>query len=303
MSPEAEAAYAATYAAAYAAATAESAEDLTAPVPAPTVATTETSTKPTAADPIDDDEIIDAPGGPKGYKFRPVQGKLALVRKEPKLAPFENLIYNRYMRYENRYHEITNKEGSLEAFGDSYKTYGLHPDPAAGAGAVRYVEWAPSAKRVSLMGDFNDWKPWEYNGVRDGDPETGEGTTGTWTVSIPASAGLKHGMQVRVVMETEDGRQFDRIPAWIQSIAPCSQEDCGVYHNGIYYDPPEGEKHAWKHEKPRKKPKHLRIYEAHVGMSSEEERHGTYREFADDVLPRIKKLGYNTVQMMVGILI
>ena len=74
----------------------------------------------------------------------------ALVRKEPKLAPYENLVYNRYMRYENRYHEITEKEGSLEAFGDSYKTYGLHPDPSGAPGAVRYVEYAPSAKRLSL---------------------------------------------------------------------------------------------------------------------------------------------------------
>ena len=40
------------------------------------------------------------------------------------------------------------------------------------------------------------------------------------------------------------------------------------------------------------------IYEAHVGMASEEGRVATYREFADNVLPRIKKAGYNTVQLM-----
>ena len=228
----------------------------------------------------------------------------ALVRKEPKLAPYENLVYNRYMRYENRYHEITEKEGSLEAFGDSYKTYGLHPDPSGAPGAVRYVEYAPSAKRLSLMGDFNDWEPWVYNGVCEGaadpDPETGEGGssgTGKWTVSIPASAGVRHGSQVRVVMETEDGRVIDRIPSWIQAIAPCSDEGAN-YHNGIYHDPPPETKHAWLHAKPVTKPKSLRIYEAHVGMSSEEHRYGTYREFADEVLPRVAQLGYNTVQLM-----
>jgi 1,4-alpha-glucan branching enzyme len=41
-----------------------------------------------------------------------------------------------------------------------------------------------------------------------------------------------------------------------------------------------------------------RIYEAHVGMAREEERIGTYAEFAQDVLPRIAALGYNAVQLM-----
>jgi 1,4-alpha-glucan branching enzyme len=42
----------------------------------------------------------------------------------------------------------------------------------------------------------------------------------------------------------------------------------------------------------------LRIYEAHVGMASAEGRVATYREFARDVLPRIRALGYNCVQLM-----
>ena len=36
-------------------------------------------------------------------------------------------------------------------FADSYKTYGLHPDPRGAPGDVRYVEYAPGAKRLSLM--------------------------------------------------------------------------------------------------------------------------------------------------------
>ena len=43
--------------------------------------------------------------------------------------------------------------------------------------------------------------------------------------------------------------------------------------------------------------KPLRVYEAHVGMASEELRVGTYREFARDVLPRVKALGYTCVQV------
>ena len=42
----------------------------------------------------------------------------------------------------------------------------------------------------------------------------------------------------------------------------------------------------------------LYIYETHIGMSSEEGKVSTYLEFAKDVLPRIKKMGYNTIQIM-----
>ena len=42
----------------------------------------------------------------------------------------------------------------------------------------------------------------------------------------------------------------------------------------------------------------LFIYEAHVGMALEDGRVGTYREFADYILPVIQKAGYNTIQLM-----
>jgi 1,4-alpha-glucan branching enzyme len=46
------------------------------------------------------------------------------------------------------------------------------------------------------------------------------------------------------------------------------------------------------------KPESPRIYEAHVGMSGQEPCVSTYRDFADNVLPRIKANNYNTVQLM-----
>jgi len=52
-----------------------------------------------------------------------------------------------------------------------------------------------------------------------------------------------------------------------------------------------------KHKAPPPPPS-LLVYEAHVGMATEEERTGTYREFAENVLPRVKDLGYNTIQLM-----
>ena len=68
-------------------------------------------------------------------------------------------------------------------------------------------------------------------------------------------------------------------------------------YNRIYYDPPPKDKHEFKYPRP-KHPKSLRIYEAYVGMSSVEPKINTYVEFRDDVLPCVKDLGYNAVQLM-----
>ncbi|MCP4294875.1 MAG: 1,4-alpha-glucan-branching enzyme, partial [Proteobacteria bacterium] len=54
----------------------------------------------------------------------------------------------------------------------------------------------------------------------------------------------------------------------------------------------------WKNESPAHKIKSPLIYEAHIGMGTEEHKVGSFREFKDQVLPRIKKEGYNTLQLM-----
>ena len=46
-----------------------------------------------------------------------------------------------------------------------------------------------------------------------------------------------------------------------------------------------------------KRPASLRVYECHVGISSYEGKVNTYLDFADNVLPRIQKLGYNSIQV------
>lgn len=42
----------------------------------------------------------------------------------------------------------------------------------------------------------------------------------------------------------------------------------------------------------------MKIYESHIGIATPDPRVGTYTEFADNVIPRIKKQGYNAVQLM-----
>lgn len=66
----------------------------------------------------------------------------------------------------------------------------------------------------------------------------------------------------------------------------------------MYWNPPEEWKYKWEHTAHPPRPHSLRIYECHVGMSSNDPCVASYDYFTDWVLPRIKKLGYSAIQIM-----
>lgn len=56
--------------------------------------------------------------------------------------------------------------------------------------------------------------------------------------------------------------------------------------------------YKFKHAKPTWENKNLKVYETHIGMSGIEPKVHTFTEFKNDVIPRVKDLGYNTIQIM-----
>lgn len=89
--------------------------------------------------------------------------------------------------------------------------------------------------------------------------------------------------------------RIERLPAWIKRVT----QDLSVSpaYDARFWNPPADQKYTFKNSRP-KKLECLRIYEAHVGISTPELRVGTYKEFTNDTLPRIHKLGYNAIQLM-----
>ena len=96
-------------------------------------------------------------------------------------------------------------------------------------------------------------------------------------------------------MIVNSGERIERIPAWIQRVT----QDLKVspVYEARFWNPPPEERYKFKHPRPPT-PRSLRIYEAHVGISTSEYRVGTYKEFTRDTLPRIRDLGYNVIQLM-----
>lgn len=96
-------------------------------------------------------------------------------------------------------------------------------------------------------------------------------------------------------MVIPSGERIERLPTWIRRVT--QELSVSPVYDARFWNPPEGEIYKPKHKAPPK-PKSLRIYEAHVGISTPEGRVGTYKEFTNDTLPRIAKLGYNAIQLM-----
>ncbi|MEM6765586.1 MAG: alpha amylase C-terminal domain-containing protein [Bacteroidota bacterium] len=211
--------------------------------------------------------------------------KLALVKDDPWLEPYEDDLEKRLNRFLSQKELITKEAGSLEKFAMAYAYLGLNYDKKKKG--WYYREWAPGATGLFLTGEFNNWN-------RESHPMT-KTPGGIWEIFLPDTAykdRLTHGSLVKVHIRSESG-QMDRIPAYIKKVIqdPVSKDFSGQ---------------VWE-EKPFKwtdttfSLKTLGapvIYEAHIGMAQETEGVGTYREFADVNLPRIQALGYNCLQLM-----
>ena len=208
--------------------------------------------------------------------------KPKLVQDDPWLEPHQGVIERRMEQFSEALAEIEKNSKSLAAYATGHKYVGIHFQPAANKWAVR--EWAPAAQSVSLIGDFNHWD-------REAHP-LALAKGGIWSLELPGDA-LAHGQKVKLHIVGADGSRRDRIPACIRRALqdPTTHDYCGQIWN-----PPHP--YAWKYEFNPASVTAPLIYESHVGMAGEEPRIHTYREFAETVLPRIAKAGYNTVQLM-----
>ncbi len=203
------------------------------------------------------------------------------------MVPYKEEILQRYVRFQRALLEIELAEGSLAHFAKGHHLFGINYDP--GRGGWVYREWAPGAQGLFLMGDFNGWD-------RQSHPLTRK-EWGVWEIFLPEKEykdTFKHKSLVKVHVVSKK-HALDRIPAYITRVV--QDEETKDFSGQLWF--PE-EEFAWTDQK-FKLGKSLEaplIYECHVGMGQEKMGVGTYMEFAENVLPRIKKSGYTAIQLM-----
>ncbi|EMD40934.1 glycoside hydrolase family 13 protein [Gelatoporia subvermispora B] len=218
---------------------------------------------------------------------QPLQAKTVLD-VDPWLEPNVPAIIHRHDVFRKWKNTIQETEGGYDAFTKGYLKFGLHAGPN---GEVTYREWAPNAVEAALIGDFNDWS-------RVSHPMT-KNPYGVWEITVPpVSPGvcaIPHDSKIKISMVLPGGERIERLPAWIRRVT----QDLSVSptYDARFWNPPEEQRYKFKNARPPQ-PKSARIYEAHVGISTSEYRVGTYKEFTSNTLPRIRDLGYNTIQLM-----
>lgn len=211
---------------------------------------------------------------------------IALVEEDPWLQPHEEEIRNRIQRFKKALKEIKDVSGDLLTFATGHKYFGFTYDEDQKGWFYR--EWAPEAYGLYLFGEFNDWD-------RTSHPLT-KNNFGIWELFLPEDLYYKkftHKSKVKVHIVGANG-SYDRIPAYITRVV---QEENNTDFCGQLWFP--NKPFEWTdRDFNLKKIKDPLIYEAHVGMSQEREGLGTYREFADKNIPKIRQMGYNCIQLM-----
>lgn len=202
-----------------------------------------------------------------------------ILEIDPYLMPYEKDIELRSSLYKEKKAELLKTEKKLSDFANGHKYFGFH---RIESGWV-YREWAPAAEKMYLTGDFNDWDTESHAMERL--------ENGVFEIFIDGKDTLKVGQKVQAIV-ISGGKMLRRIPTYATRVVqdPITYLWCAEIEDTFSSFP-------WT-DKGFKAEKTPFIYECHIGMSGEKEGISTYKDFKDNVLPKVKELGYNTIQIM-----
>jgi len=204
---------------------------------------------------------------------------LKLVNNDSWLKPFESVILRRFEKTKLKLNDIKKTNSKLSDSVNAHLYYGLHRTETSWV--IR--EWAPNATSIYLIGDFSGWETLEKFRFKKLE-------NNNWECTLPLKD-LHHGMLYKLLIDWGTG-SHERIPAYCRRVI--QDEETKIFSAQVW-DPKKIYK--WKNNSSIKIENPL-IYEAHIGMASSKEKVGSYAAFQKNVLPRIAKLGYNTIQLM-----
>jgi 1,4-alpha-glucan branching enzyme len=207
--------------------------------------------------------------------------QLKIVTNDPLLKDYENTIIQRQERALRKEKELLGSSVSIKDFAAGHLFFGLHKIKKGWV----FREWAPNANEIFLTGTFNNWNPGqEQYKLKKLDH-------GVWEIELNEKD-IHHGDLYKLIIHWEGG-QGERIPAWARRVI---QDEYTKIFSTQVWDPET--KYHWKYPDFKRKKEPPLIYEAHIGMATEDYKVGSYSEFRINVLPKIIKSGYNTIQLM-----
>ena len=198
------------------------------------------------------------------------------------------------MEKEWKAYEIGELDQYLFGQGNHYEIYkklGAHMVDDEGQKGVYFAVWAPNAKSVSVVGEFNDWD-------RTRNPMTRAEYIGIYTCFVP---GVKEGMMYKFCIETITGEYHMKADPYANyaELRPGTASRITNIENLKWTDSSwMAAREKWNHQK-----EPMSVYEVHMGSwkrhsGTEDEGFYTYREFAKEITKYIKDMGYTHVEIM-----
>ncbi len=174
---------------------------------------------------------------------------------------------------------------------DTYEKLGAHVIALEGVRGVHFAVWAPSARRVSIVGDFNRWDGRVH-------PLRARGSSGIWEIFIPE---LGEGAIYKYEILGPSGHT---LPLKADPYAFRSELRPNTGSVVARLDTYHWNDADWISQRSTKNwfQSPISIYEVHLGswrrVSEDHNRWLNYRELADQLIPHVKELGYTHIELL-----
>lgn len=247
-------------------------------------------------------EVIDAATGKQAARMRRVKspGCFAAVLKD-RNRPFPYRLKMTFVdatvESEDPYRfQPVLGEIDLHLFGEGshYRTYdklGAHVTRLDGVDGVNFAVWAPNARRVSVVGDFNAWDGRHH-------PMRRHPGCGVWEIFIP---GVGAGAVYKFEIKADDG---SLLPLKADPYAFSCEQPPRSANIVIDAEPFPWRDASWMAARAAHagNDRPMSIYEVHLGSwrrcPEEDNRYLNYRELAEQLVPYVADLGFTHIELL-----
>lgn len=171
---------------------------------------------------------------------------------------------------------------------EAYRFFGAHFEQRGELNGVTFRTWAPHAKAVSIVGDFNSWVPGSH-------PMEEIEDTGIWQAFIP---GMKEYDVYKYCITTAKDELLFKADPYAFHTETRPSNGSKVYDlNGYSWGDA-----SWENQQKKVDPINapMNIYELHAG-SWKQKQDGVpynYSELADELIPYLLDMGYTHVELL-----
>jgi 1,4-alpha-glucan branching enzyme len=169
--------------------------------------------------------------------------------------------------------------------GALHRVLGCHLD----ARGARFAVWAPNARRVSVVGDFNGWAPDAHPATRRPDG------SGIWEAEVP---GVRPGQRYKYLIESSGGERLEKADPFARfaEVAPATASIAWRADDHAWRDD------DWMRARARRNALDapISIYELHLGSwrRGPDGRAPGYREIADPLIRHVQRAGFTHVELL-----